>query len=345
MFAQIIKHDCPLSELQDPKLLQYNEQLGAKVKKIVIPGYETAYNPSIVKNRSGYTLFFRYDYDFPHYMKEVFFYYMTYVGMVDLDENFTPISQPQFLGLTTPYAEDPRVIFFEDSWYVFYNTIDNNFPKHRKMCVAVVEPSSKRVLYESALPENKNKVEKNWTPFIGVVDGRECIQLIYSFEDMVIYRLFFEDAEVQMELMQTDVSQNAKMSRWMRSWGEIRGGSPAILADGKYWAFFHSNIKKKIPELGVLRSCIFYQMGCLTFDPDTKELQTISRYPLVFNGAYETSRERCRNKWIEYPAGCIYDAKTNSFIVSVGENDAGMYIVQYPLDILENQLEELNSSL
>lgn len=103
-------------------------------RQIHLDEYPDAFNPSILKIDKGFLLAFRYCPDRSDDR-------LSFLGIVELDENFVPISIPQILDTRLgndqipSHSEDPRLILIQDEMYILYNDNCNTiFPtiKHRR---------------------------------------------------------------------------------------------------------------------------------------------------------------------------------------------------------------------
>lgn len=342
LFGIEIACDSPI--LNEARCLEANSEIFFSVKKIEIPKCKNAYNPSIIATNEGYILFFRYDEPKEHFFLEKRVGGCTYIGYCRLSKDLEVVTNPKFLDLKSSYAEDPRVVALKGKIYVFYNDVDCKDSFKRRMKIAVLEEKTLHVQGIYFLPGAKRKVEKNWTPLV-VEDGEiQRLGFIYSFDDLSLFTLDIQDQKVVVEPYGNHgVKENYPVS-WLKKYGFLRGGAPVFFAEDRYWAFFHSYFKIKTPVTPYKdRKDFFYVGGLVTFtaNPDI-HFDKISRYPLLYEGAFSTEKVRCFDKMVIYPSGCVYDSVNRQILVAVGENDSGIKLLKANLDQLKNSLVEVN---
>jgi predicted GH43/DUF377 family glycosyl hydrolase len=246
------------------------------------------------------------------------------------------------LGLTTYQAEDPRALFFQGQIYLFFNRpTSNGFNskngKSRRMAVAKICPESIAVLDQKIIDFNLQPIEKNWTPFIGLDEKKqESIFMIHSIPKKLLLKLDLMDlSNCSLEYQQDKIPEQIR--EWEKNWGKIRGGTPAVLSEGEYWLFFHSEYIPKLKGMEMHN----YVMGALVLEKEFPfHPKRISKEPIVFNGMY-TSSFRRSNIFTVYPAGVHYDDKKRVFNVSIGENDRGMKVLTLDKEALEKGMLDI----
>jgi hypothetical protein len=125
------------------------------------------------------------------------------------------------------------------------------------------------------------------------------------------------------------------------SWpyGELRGGTNAILIGNKYLALFHSRGRVK----GSFRYTYF--MGAYTFSPHPPfTLLQISRYPIVHHKLYEgptfsTWRRKAPNNYIVFPMNIYED--NDSLMVSIGTQDRRGWLCRLNYTAILLNMEDL----
>lgn len=294
-----------------------------ETKKIEIPGYPDAFNPSICRWEGRLLLSFRF---IPN-AKDPF---TSYLGVVWLDENLDPDGPAQVLNTREPFdpvpsrAEDGRIIKVADRYYFIYS--DNIEPVISKggfrlflseICLLNGQFFLKDIECISKFPGEDRKVrEKNWTPF----DYNGTLLLTYSQVPHLIFCPLFGMGEC-MTIASTPTDVDWK-------WGIIRGGTTAMPVDGEYLSFFHSFIKmaslhsdgKEMPH---------YFMGAYTFSLEPPfPITRITPEPIVWKNFY---RGPIHNRYwgsvrVVFPCGFIYD---DQYIwVSYGRQDHELWIAK-----------------
>ncbi len=342
LFAMTIAVDSPI--LQQKECLEANEEIFFSVKKVDIPRHKNAYNPSIVATKEGYILFFRYDETNEHFFHQKKFGGCTYIGYCHLSKELDVVSKPRFLDLKSAYAEDPRAISYGGKIYVFYNDIDFQDSLKRKMKIAVLEQESLKVETLYFIPGGKRKVEKNWTPVVFNEGEKQRLGFIYSFDDLSLFTIDFVEKKIVVEPYGTEKMGGNYPFAWLKKYGFLRGGAPVFYAEDRFWAFFHSYFKIKTPVSNYEdRKDFFYVGGLVTFTiKPSIHFDKISRFPLLYEGAFSTKRVRCFDKMVIYPSGCVYDKESRVVLLAVGENDSGIKLLKADLDLLKKSMEKVN---
>jgi hypothetical protein len=110
--------------------------------------------------------------------------------------------------------------------------------------------------------------------------------------------------------------------------GEVRGGTNPILADGLYWTFFHSSL----PWINGKRR---YYMGAYAFEAKAPfRIARMTTMPILTG----TNQQ---DWWpglpaVVFPCGAFFDNVRSQFVVSYGINDVDCGYIKIPLsDMLE----------
>lgn len=294
-----------------------------ETKRIVIPSFPYAFNPSLIRWEGKWLMSFRVISDRKHPFNSD-------IGLVWLDDHFTPISPEQILSLRSPdskipcRAEDGRLIEVDHRLYLIYS--DCNEEKISKggfrVYVSELIPTGNTFYAGQATcikqfpGETKERREKNWIPF----DYQGNLLLAYSLSPLLVLS---PDLDLGS-------AETFSLSREKLTWdlGEIRGGTPALMIDGQYLTFFHSSTElASVHSFG--KKISHYFMGALTFSPLSPfSVEKISPEPIIANGFYEG--EYYKPYWkpmrIIFPCGFVYD---DDFIwVTYGREDHEMWVVK-----------------
>lgn len=304
-----------------------------ETKKIEIPGYPKAFNPSIIRWKGVLLMTFR-------HMPNVKPFFTSYVGIVKLDENFDPIGPPQTLETQNPHspipsrAEDTRLIAIGDTLFLVFSdnkeekitkkgfrvyiaqlTEDNGrFSVHNIECLSHFEGESPMIR------------EKNWTPF----DYNSNLLLSYSIAPHIIFRPFLGTGHCE-----TFCSSNPEI-RW--KWGELRGGTTATVEGREYLGFFHS-VKMMASENSQEKIVPHYFMGAYTYSLEPPfSLQRISPEPIIGKGFYSGGVQTpyWGSKKVIFPCGYIADEKC--FWISYGRQDEECWVVKIDKNAILNSL-------
>ncbi len=315
--------------------LLYGEDLGivVEVKPVNIRNV-TSYNPSLIRTKSGYDLFFRYDVISSKSITGPFF---PRIGVAHLNDQFEQDKQ-EFtkIDVKTEYAEDPRIIEVGDELYLFYNDLDQQCFRGRIMSVANLDKDTYQANYTTALEMNLQYIEKNWSPFEYIDDDQKAR---FFIEYRIHPRKLFELPNPQVNDL-----KNITLSRydsfvslpWPMKWGEIRGGTPARKVGDEYLAFFHSCFTDE-------KGLVWFNMGAYTFEGRPPfRLTGISAHPILFNGIYNTPLTHTApyEKRVIYPSGFVVEKQDERELVHVacGENDCAIKIITMDLNKLKESL-------
>lgn len=290
-----------------------------KTFKIDVSPFDEAFNPSLCKLGNEYVLTFRY---LPEPNTQP---WISYVGIMLLDDAFNPLSAPELLDLrqrnaTAPsQTEDARIFTYNDQLYIIYNdnrdVTNPSAEQHREMFIAEVIynndhfTASDPVKLMHSENYDTHKWEKNWTPFV----YQDNLLLYYSIGPNQVLDLNWES-----EICRPLFTSLAKVN-W--SWGTIRGGTPAQMVDGEYLAFFHSSQHIK-SNASTDAPRWHYFMGAYTFSAQPPfDIKKISQEPINGENFYIKSNQPKR---VIYPGG--YAISGDTVYVAYGKDDHEVWI-------------------
>lgn len=289
-----------------------------ETKKIEIPGFAGAFNPAIVQWRDGILMCFR-----VRNAKLVSTFQMAFVW---LDKDFNPISVPSVLAIRENSSDfsttqDPRLIVVNQRLYIVYSNaikIDNMVT--RKMFFAQVHHENNIFFIENPrclFPFDgwSSRWEKNWVPF----NYQKNLLLAYS---ILPHRIFQPDL-ASGSCTTIDTTQST--IQW--PWGELRGGTPALLDGDHYLGFFHSS-KKMATVHSQGQEMPHYVIGAYTFSRKPPfVIKSISPEPIVglhfYEGQEYTTWKPLR---VVFPVGYIFDE--NYIWLSYGRQDFEIWVVK-----------------
>jgi predicted GH43/DUF377 family glycosyl hydrolase len=287
-------------------------------KKILLENYPDAFNPSIIQFGDGFLLTFRYvpdPFDFP---------WLSYIGIVLLNNDFDLISEPELLNTRNSYSktdsqsEDARIFTHRGRIFVTYNdNIDNyHADSNEKREIFIAEllydidhfylSKPLKLLHEAY---SFRLQEKNWMPF----EWDKKLLFIYTIDPhAVLFTNFYNGACYTYH-------ETSSMIDW--AFGPLRGGTPPLLVDGEYLSFFHS--PKMVSSNSSWDLPLWhYFMGAYTFSAEPPfHLKKISPMPIVSDDFYTQSNAEKR---VIFPGGCvILDSK---IYVAYGKDDCEIWI-------------------
>jgi beta-1,4-mannooligosaccharide phosphorylase len=304
-----------------------------ETKKIEIPGYPHAFNPSIIRWHDYLLLSFR---TIPDRKSS----FNSELGLVWLDEEFNPISEPQLLDLrknnrSVPCrAEDGRLIEVDGNLYMIYS--DCSDPKiskggFRVWIMQLDLDEDQFVAISSECFRNFEDAslmrrEKNWTPF----SYKNHLLLEYSQSPhRILFPLFGSNSCETVAFTENSLP-------WI--WGELRGGTPALIDNGEYLSFFHSSID--MPSLhSEGKSIAHYFIGAYTFSSTPPfEMTKISPKPIIAKGFYSGPMHQPYWKPVRvvFPGGLLIEDE--SIYITYGKQDHEVWIAKLDKNALLKSL-------
>lgn len=340
-FASNLLALCDLEERIQPFVLD--------TKKIVVPGYPHAFNPSIVRWNGSLLMSFRYIAPTAMQARSIaeLYGYVSRIGLVWLDEEFNPIGEAQLIDVAFPdqpmqgREEDGRLVAAEGRLYLVYS--DN---KEADFSDAGFRVYMLELFYDGERfitgmhrglkdfeGENPHRREKNWTPF--ECDGK--LNFAYTINPhMILQPIPGSDS------CRTVARTYAELS-W--AWGDPRGGTPALrISESRYLSFFHSLIPlSTVHSAGA--DIDHYVMGAYTFSavPPHQVLE-MSPEPIIGKNFYHgiPYKYYWRPVVVVFPCGFIFDK--NFFWVFYGRQDHEIWAVKIDKNALLESLEPVHSN-
>lgn len=317
--------------------LAHENKIVLSTKKIYLANYPDAFNPSIIEFESNYLLTFRYCPD--QWSRS----WLSYIGIVLLNKDFEPISEPELLSTrsihskTASQSEDARVFSYRGRYFITYN--DN-------IDICPTTWSDKREIFTAELLYDKNHFylskplkliheqksyqlqQKNWMPF--------------EWDKKLLFTYTINPHEVLYPNLLNGSCYSCYETSPMISWefGTIRGSTPPILVDSEYLAFFHSGIKLSSDSSWNLELWHYF-MGAYAFSANPPfQLTKISSKPIVGEGFYTRSNFEKR---VIFPGGCIVSG--SKIHIAYGRDDCEIWIATLDKDALKKSLIPVQSEL
>ncbi len=331
-----------LGLLAEERSLSVPSPMVLSSKRIFLNRYPTAFNPSLMKIDDEFILVFRVMDD-----KDL---WISYIGIVCLDENFDPISEPELLSIcrkTPSQSEDARIFRIQNRLFLTFNdNLDCKASYHERRDIYIAEIFRQgdhfSLSFAQILTHEQKYAsqfwQKNWVPF----EWNHKLLFVYSIvPHEIVYPNFLKEVCVTF-------SETKSLIPW--AWGEPRGGTPAMLIDGEYLTFFHSSQRMKSSGSSDLLR-YHYFMGAYTFSKDPPFTMTkISKEPIVGFDSYTDSNVEKKyvvfpggyEKHVVFPAG--YVVSGNRIYLAFGKNDCEMWIATLDKEALMNSLQPIESS-
>lgn len=308
----------------------YIQDLVIDTKKIDLEDFPGSYNPSIIRFGEGYLLTFRYPPDPIHRV------FISYIGVVLLNEKFEKISHPQLLNTRTldclvpSQSEDARIFSYSGRLFLIYNDNDNSviraFFNRRDMFIAELFYDGDKFTLSTPLKLRYEKkyhqlVQKNWVPF----EWDNTLLLAYSLgPHEIIYPNLYNGACYPCY-------ETSSPIHW--DYGTLRGSTPPILVDGEYLAFFHSGTLFSSSASWDL-PLWHYFMGAYTFTAEPPfEITKTTPHPIVGKGFYTLSD--CEKRVI-FPGGFVVSG--SNIHVAYGKDDCEVWIATIDKNALKKAL-------
>ncbi|MDE3045694.1 MAG: hypothetical protein KGJ02_03525 [Verrucomicrobiota bacterium] len=300
------------------------------VKRIEIPNFPGAFNPSIVRWDGKFLMSFRI-----RERGEV----IDKFGVIYLDEEFNSIGEAQTFEFrpNNPYfpskLQDPRLVVIANRLYVvFSNVLEGPYERDiRRMYIAGIHANNGKFILDrptclSRFPgENELTWEKNWAPF----DYQGIPYFVHSILPHRILRPIPWTNACEL------VTSTRGAIQW--DWGALRGGTPPILVGGEYLAFFHSS--RNIPTVHSNgRNRQHYFMGAYTFSAHPPfAITRISPEPIIGKNFYHgLAYKTWKPLHVVFPCGFVFDDKY--FWVVYGRQDFENWVVKIDKQALLNSL-------
>ena len=241
-----------------------------------------------------------------------------------LDQNYNVIKD-SYYNLGMKNCADPRILWnSKDQLILFYASIDEVcFEKeHIRGCVIMDNRNDGNFINSPSFRVSPNELEgrqKNWMPF----NYKNKIYLIASVCPHIIYEL--QDDKNCNKICHTE---------WKSPWifdQQLRGNTNAVLLpDGNYLATFHTAVHHN--------NIRHYDNGCYLFSgkPPFNVLKCANRTYLPAEAACEKHVRRENEIICNFPVGMI--CEKNKVIISYGDNDSSVKIVEYGLQNLLNTM-------
>lgn len=296
-----------------------SQDLVLSTKRIAFDGYRGAFNPSIAEYGDGYVMTFR-------YLPEASSLFLSYIGIVLLDDEFKPKGSPQLLltrhrnSQTQSQSEDARLFYYRNRLFVIYNdNLEINNPStydRRDMFIAEVFLEEDYFYLSSPLKlfcrEKEGQLwQKNWMPF----EKNGHLYLSYSLNPHEVLYLNFTSGEC------FPCYSSSALIPW--NYGSLRGSSAPTLEDEEFFAFFHSGIPLA-SQASYGYEAWHYVMGAYTYSKEPPyKLTKVSEKPIIHETFYEPS-----NHWkkVIFPGGHV--VKGSKVYVAYGKNDCEMWIAE-----------------
>ena len=334
----LVTADPRFSSMTEFEDIPFAEDVGIVLnsKLLEIAGAKFPFNPSIIRKDNYYIIAFREDTrDQKRVQIEI------KIGYAKFSLDFTQMEPIKFYEISFPGPHDPRIFYCGGKMYLTYAYLlyeptralirwDLYKGRQRQGLSSLDEDNT--ILKNTSLDYGNQFREKNWTPF-EYIDEQNNLNLyfVYKFNPLEIIKI---DASNNVKLISKDEHRSAKIwDNWERKWGEIRGGTSALLVDNEYLTFFHSCFGKR-----------FYVFGALTFESRPPfRITKISKFPIIFRDCYTAKNAAaiaCGSYLpnVIFPCGFVEEKINDNrvFYILGGENEQAARLITIDKNTLYN---------
>lgn len=311
---------------------QEDSTLFLTTKRLQFDQFPGAYNPSLIQVEDGFLMTFRYSTE-PLSTEDA----TSYIGIVHLSSDLQPISEPQLLetrneySKTMPQSEDARIFSYLNRLFLVYNdSLELNCPnawERRDMFVSEIYRFGSEYILSQPLKlcyvegYQYQYWQKNWVPF----DWDNRLYFSYSLSPHRVLSTDLRDGSCFL------FQETSPQIKW--DYGKLRGGTPPIVVDGEYLAFFHSSIPIETnASIGWIMW--HYFMGAYTFQKEPPfQITKYTPEPLLTKGFYTPSEYEKR---VIFPGGLVIVGST--IYMAYGKDDQEIWIATMDLNELKKRL-------
>lgn len=305
-----------------------NDEFINRIYEVKIPRFPKAYNATIIDDGEGYLMAFRYDdYRLPVKQPIIWSEYYQSIGFIRLNANFEPIGNWMPCKKIGQRAYDPRLFPVNDKIFLTYTSPlpeATNSVTSSAIYLTQIQKNENHITVDEPLllkaplldnPFPTQGYEKNWVPF----SYHDQPTFSYLINPHTVLTPSLEDGMCNL----ASIAKNVLDFDW--DWGSIRGGTPALLVDGEYLAFFHSC--KVDPITGIK----IYYIGAYTFESHPPfNLTKISTKPFLHHDFYSSTPNHILTghsaSYVLFPGGFV--VRDNHIYVCYGENDVSIKVME-----------------
>lgn len=232
--------------------------------------------------------------------------------------------------------EDPRLLSRHDGSLTIVYTAKESLFKPPKQCYCHLTLDSKNqvIVSDSVLLDNHglDPNQKNWIPF----EYNKELYFIQTVNPLHILRHTTTDTNRVGQLTTVYHSPTELHLPWMNEYGvHIRGGTPAVLVNGYYLAFFHT--VAQLQRRNTLRT---YFMGAIAFCPTPPfSIRAVSTHPILqekfYNGPWVEPR---RTDYVMFAIG-LFKEDSEHILISFGHQDKHAYLARFSIPELYESME------
>jgi predicted GH43/DUF377 family glycosyl hydrolase len=236
--------------------------------------------------------------------------------------------------------EDPRLLARHDgSLTIVYSAKESLFkPPKQCYCHLTLDSKNQVLVSDSVLLDGHSldPNQKNWIPF----EHSEELYFIQTVNPLHILRHTTTDDQRVGQLTTVHHARTEIHLPWMKEYGpQIRGGTPAVLVNGYYLAFFHT-----VGQLQPKNTLRTYFMGAITFCPTPPfSIHAISTHPILQENFYEGPWvEPRRTDYVMFAIGLLKEDDKH-ILISFGHQDKHAYLARFHIQELYESMEMVSN--
>lgn len=234
------------------------------------------------------------------------------------------------LSVGSDWHADPRVYWIAGRLFMVFN---NGMPRDGSGNDQWVVELNQESLKPVGIPRKlvlsgmqRRKIEKNWQFFAPGNNPTEVL-IVYSINPHVILQAVNLLTEENGPVLCVPRYVSRKLGWYF--YPEMRGGTPPLLVDDKYWSFFHY-IKKGLNR----KKTYFAGWYCFDAQPPFKATERSVKPIICANNPPLLPQLNKTVTAVVYPAGAVFDGRFRKWYISYGLNDEAMRIVVLKHDFL-----------
>lgn len=329
-------------QLIEQDLEEYTHDFVLETRRIHVPGYPHAFNPSIIRWKGRLLMSFRDQVIYPSQSLSDNSSSGSHLYFVWLDDDLNPIGSVQEIFTAPPldehsscFIQDTRLIDVGDRLYIVYNgSLEVN---HWISRMAIAELIEQQGLFDVVSNEwlfhfegeNSCRSEKNWVPFANLG------QLLLAYE-IVPHRILYP----LLDGKETAESMAISFPSIVWNWGELRGGTPAKLIDEEFYlSFFHSVVYEAATVHSKGQEALHYFTGAYLFDshwPFT--IRKISPEPIIGKNFYYGEQYTPYWKPVVAVFPCGFIIENDVVLLVYGRQDHEIWVAKIDKKPLLNSL-------
>ncbi len=270
-------------------------------KKIEIPQYPDAFNPSIIRWQEKLLLSFR--------IRDPHTKSTDAIGFIWLDDHFEPLEEPLRLQIVnqkprnSSWPQDPRLILIKGNPYIVYSDLKKGGKeRERRVYIAKLRYDDHSFSIHAPVEmshfvgEGACLQEKNWVPF----DNNGSLLLAYSLHPHRIFKPILDTGRCEIH------SESASKIKW--DWGTLRGGTPALKDGDEYVAIFHSSKHLTTVQSKGDKMQHYFMGGYRFLSHPPFSITKMSPHPIVGSKFYDgPSYQTWQPLRVVYPGGILID--------------------------------------